>query len=429
MALSRIRIQRTELDDADGQSVASMLRFVLGYETLPDINDGNDSESPYVARLCRDIDDARLAADWAALEAKGVASVFQSYTWQRGLIAHLGTPEIEPLFVTLNERRSNRLVAIFPLQRRHRPGAVTIEYLFADFCDTCQPLLSAEAPPTAAAAFAATLVAALPAADILRLSKMPRTLFGHANPFADLPGGDGSADMTFPVELHADRDGFVGATSAYKAYQKQWRKLSRREGVAFELFETPEAIGTAFDRMIAMRNTRFTELNRDDLLNDRRVAAFYRAMALLPAAERVVRIAGLKVGDAYTAYIYMMDRGGKFSTVISAIDHSVGNAYAPGLILFTKIFERAHTEGYAFGDIGIGHMHYKTRFAPAPNPLIVWEQALSLKGRVALAAIRSLRAAKHFAKSNRTIRAITETILRRKLAGQPAVKVETTEEA
>jgi CelD/BcsL family acetyltransferase involved in cellulose biosynthesis len=314
---------------------------------------------------------------------------------------------------------------------RTTQGLKVIEFLGVKFCDTCQPLFSGSLALTAATtrSFVTAILVALPRADVLRLSKMQRDLFGRANPFATLRGTASSADQTFPVALAPGSFGFVAATSAYKAYQKQWRKLSRRDGIAFELFDTPETIAAAFDAMIELRTCRFCELNREDLLNIGEVRDFYRAMALLPEGERVVRIAGLKVGDAYTSYIYMMDHGGKFSTVISAIDNTIGNAYAPGLILFTKIFEHAVEAGYAFGDMGIGYMHYKTRFAARKNPLFIWERALSLQGGLYLTGLKAARQLKQWAKQNDTVRSFVETIRGRKI-GVPehTAKVEAAED-
>jgi CelD/BcsL family acetyltransferase involved in cellulose biosynthesis len=431
MSVSRFRTPKSAVE-ADGLSASSMLRYALGYDALTEPADITLPASPYVAEVSHDIDASQLTADWAQLEADGGASVFQAHSWLRGLIKHLVPASgATPIFVTLREARNNRAVAIFPLQQRTTRGLKLVEYLASDFCDTCQPLLSLHLSATTDAAdvLIDALVAALPPADLLRLEKMQRDLFGRPNPFNDRPGSGCSPHATFPVDLRPDGAAFVGATSAYKAYQKQWRKLTRREGIAFEIFETSEAIAAAFDAMIAMRNTRFTDLNRDDLLNDPKVAKFYRDMALLPAAERAARITGLKVGDDYKAYIYMMDRGGKFSTVISAIDNTVGNAYAPGLILFTKIFEHAIETGYLHGDIGIGFMPYKTRFAPASNPLFMWERALSWRGHLMLAGLNAARATKDWARENRTVRAVAEKVLKRRIGG-PAVaaKVEAAEE-
>jgi len=414
-----------------GQAATAMLRSVLGYDSMTDQADPTADLPPYAVSVISTIDDMRLRADWARLETDGIASVFQAWSWQRGLTEHLlARTGAEPLFVTIHDALQARVVAIFPLQRRIWRGLRVIEYLGADFCDTCQPLIAGDLALSTADAgrFAEALISALPPADLLRLTKMGRSLFGLANPFADLPGARPSADETFPLELGADRPGFVSGTSACKTYQKQWRKLARRDGIAFELFDTPEAISAAFDAMIAMRTSRFSALDRDDLLNEPDVAAFYRRMALLPAPECKVRIAGLKVGEVYTAYIYMMDDGRKFSTVISAIDDSVGNAYAPGLILFTKIFERAAEAGYISGDIGIGYMHYKTRFAARKNPLFQFERPLSLKGGIALTGIDAARGLKQFARNNGLIRKLAETLLRRKIAGRSMPKVETPED-
>ncbi len=430
MRVSASRNSIPVVADADMISAMGVLRLALGYDAVT-LSDEIDDVARFTATVAHTLDEAALSRDWAALEAHGVSSVFQSHSWQHGLATHLlGRLAAAPVIVTLTDLQTGEPAAIFPLQIRTHRGLEVIEYLGHAFCDTCQPLLSVSLDRSASTlrSLIAALIASLPSADIISLTKMQRDLFGVANPFNGLKGCRSSADETFPVELTADAPGFVAETSAYKAYQKQWRKLTRREGISVHTFESPDDIGRAFDAMIALRQSRFTDLNRDDLLNEPEVAAFYRAMALLPEPERAARIVGLKVGDTFTAYIYMMDRGGKFSTVISAIDNSVGNAYAPGLILFTKIFERAIEQGYSHGDIGVGWMHYKTRFAARKNPLFAWERGLSIKGKAVVAASHAAWTLKQWAKENPATRAIAERVLSRKIGNPAPAMAETRDE-
>lgn len=432
MSPTRLRLSRPPSSMPIWRPAGGMLRAVLGYAPTPQDIDGVDDMSPFAIDVTTDIDDPALTAIWQQLAGDGRASVFQSHGWQKGLIEHFLTPQaITPYFVTVSDAETRQPLAILPMQQARSGGIGRIEYLGNAFCDTAMPVLAAGFEPDEATseALLAAIIAALPAADVLSLTKMPKAFYGSANPFAALSGCHATADMTFPVELDASNAGFVGATSAYKTYQKQWRKMSRRDGIAFEIFEDADDIARAFDAMIAMRNSRFDALSRDDLLDDKHVAAFYRDMAMRPKSERVVTMTGLKVGDHHTAYIYMMDSGKRLSTVISAIDNTVGNAYAPGLILFTKIFERAVEMGYEAADIGIGYMHYKTRFAPAPSPLVALDRGLTLKGKIIVGFASAKRGLKAWARDNAVVRQIAEKILKRKI-GKPveAVKPATDEE-
>lgn len=419
MSPSRMRLSRPASSMPVWRPAGGMLRAVLGYPSAPQDIDGIDDMSPFAIRVTSDVDDPMLADAWQQLADDGRASVFQSHVWQKGLVEHFLKPQgITPYIVAVSDAETWQPLAILPLQRTQSKGIRRIDTLGHAFCDTAMPLLAAGFEPDEATteALLEAVIAALPAADILSLTKMPKTFYGTRNPFAALAGCHSTADMTFPVELDAFKPGFVGATSAYKTYQKQWRKLTRRDGIAFEIFAEPGDIARAFDAMIAMRNSRFDALSRDDLLDDPNVAAFYREMALKPKSERVVTMTGLKVGDAYTAYIYMMNNGKRLSTVISAIDNTVGNAYAPGLILFTKIFERAVEMDYEAADIGIGHMHYKTRFAPSPSPLVALDRGLTLKGKAIVGLQSAKRGLKSWAKDNAFVRRIAEKFLKRRVA-------------
>lgn len=417
---SRSHTQMTR-DRAVWQPSGAIMRATLGYALWASGSDLEEDMAPFSVRFSRDITDTALVRDWELLAADGRASVFQSHGWLKGLVDHCLLPSgATPCFVTVHDADTQQPLALFPLQIVRANGLATLEFLADAFCDTAMPLLARGFEPdaTTTRALLRSVLATLPRVDIVNLKKMPTRFHGTPNPFVALDRCHPTPDTTFPVVLDATRDGFVAATSAYKTYQKQWRKLTRRDGIHFEIFETPDDIATAFDAMIALRNTRFDALAREDLLNDPTVTAFYRAMALKPKAERVVSLAGLKVGDTYTAYIYMMDNGAKLSTVISAIDNSVGNAYAPGLILFTKIFERAVDKGYEVADIGIGHMPYKTRFVPAPSPLIALEYCLTLKGALVVAGRSTVRTTKAWARENAFARRIAEKVLNRKI-GKP----------
>ncbi len=403
------------------QPSGAIMRATLGY-TLPAGGvDLEDDMALFSVRVGCDITDVDLVRDWHLLAADGRASVFQSYSWLKGLVDHrLLPPGATPAFVTVHDADTQQPLALFPLQISRAGGLATLEFLAEAYCDTAMPLLARGFEPDTATtqALLTSVLAALPRVDIVRLKKMPPRFHGTPNPFAALSSCHATADATFPVVLDPAGDGFVAATSAFKTYQKQWRKLTRRDGITFEIFDTPEAIARAFDAMIALRNARFDALAREDLLDDPEVAAFYRDMALVTGSERVVSLAGLKVGDTYTAYIYMMDNGSKLSTVISAIDNTVGNAYAPGLILFTKIFERAVEKAYDVADIGIGYMPYKTRFAPSPSPLVALEYGLTLKGALIVAGRTTLRTTKAWARENAFTRRIAEKVLKRKI-GKP----------
>ncbi|MDR3375726.1 MAG: GNAT family N-acetyltransferase [Ancalomicrobiaceae bacterium] len=347
-------------------------------------------------------DDPALLDDLDAIVAAGgQVPLFQSRVWLKGVADYLVNATGSDIRIyRLVDPATGRASAILPVVVT-REGGLNVARLLGDgVSDVLGAIVAPHVTPSTEAAEAVLRLVSedLVDVDLLRLTHLAPTIDGRANLLALAEGAFASADATYPVDLEPASATVVTARSACKTYQKQWRKLERRDGIAINWLTEAGEIAAGFDRMVQMRRARFARLSRADTLREEASERFYRAMALAPEGDRPAQIAELVVAGKPVGYIYRIDDGQRFSTVICAIDDTVGNAYAPALILFTKLFEKAVAEGYSSGDMGTGSMPYKLRFARGENRLLTIERGLSLKGWIATVGFALVRAARAWCK-------------------------------
>ncbi|MDR3497421.1 MAG: GNAT family N-acetyltransferase [Ancalomicrobiaceae bacterium] len=347
-------------------------------------------------------DDPELIADFTAIAgAGGLVPLFQLPSWLAGVAEHLVPASGgEVRIFRLVDPATGRADIILPMVIA-REGRLTVARLLGDgVCDVLGAIVAPHVAmtPETAETVLRLVSSGLADADILRLTHLAREIDGKPNLLALGRGAFLSADAVYPVDIDPASPTAVSTRSGYKSYQKQWRKLERRDGIAIHWLGGEADIVAGYARMIEMRRARFARLTRADLLREDTSSRFYLAMLLAPADRRVAHLAELVVGGRPSGYLYRIDDGRRFSTVICAIDDTAGNAFAPGLLLFTKLFEKALNEGYVAGDMGVGHLPYKLRFASAECRLLGLERGLSATGRIAVAWSALLRAARAWAK-------------------------------
>ena len=130
---------------------------------------------------------ASVAERWRGLAQSGAALAFQDETWRTAWYETLGRKAgAVPLAVTVVDTLQNRDVMALPLVRHKVDNLSIIEFADGGLTDYNAPILGAGAPTTAvdAEALWRTLRANLPAADVLRFTKMPGAIGAAPNPFA-----------------------------------------------------------------------------------------------------------------------------------------------------------------------------------------------------------------------------------------------------
>ena len=116
---------------------------------------------------------------------------YQSARWLDAWYTTLGArPNVAPLAVVVRAAADGRPALLLPLIAVRAGGLRTVEFADLGVTDYNLPILGPAAPGDRAGAVALwqAVRACLPPADLARLTKMPATLAGRANPLALLPG-------------------------------------------------------------------------------------------------------------------------------------------------------------------------------------------------------------------------------------------------
>jgi CelD/BcsL family acetyltransferase involved in cellulose biosynthesis len=95
--------------------------------------------------------------------------------------------------------------------------------------------------------------------------------------------------------------------------------------------------------------------------------------------------------------------GHRFSMMFNTYTMSGNSRYSPGLILMRNIIDHYAERGYLALDLGIGSDDYKRLFCKSDEPIFDSFIPLSLRGKLAAAAMSGINRTKHLVKHNQAL--------------------------
>ncbi|SFG60626.1 GNAT family N-acetyltransferase [Methylobacterium gossipiicola] len=343
--------------------------------------------------------DVTVSDDWAATERlwrplmeAGVPTPFQDGAWLRTWYATLGTrPGTRPLLVTVRDTETGRIAAALPWAMAREGGLRVVGFADGGITDYNAALLGPAAPadPAAWSRLAAAVRAALPPADLLRLTKL-------AGPVAAWPGAA-------PMALNGNLIRIDGPWEAFhrglertfrKELERSGRVFARHDGAAFRRILDPAEAGPVLTALEGLQRARIADLGLPYILDDPAVARHYRTLverglgdggvvltALTAGAEVVGALLGLRSGEHY-AMVRLAAAGGPWRNA------------SPGRLLIARTLEHLHGQGVRTFDFTIGDYDYKRRFGVVSVPLTTVLSPLSPRGLPSWGADRARRLAK-----------------------------------
>ena len=123
-------------------------------------------------------------------------------------------------------------------------------------------------------------------------------------------------------------------------------------------------------------------------------------MAQLADGGRAIDIHALECDDEVIAIFAGVNDGHRFSMMFNTYTLSANAKYSPGLILMRDIVDHYAGRGYRALDLGIGSDDYKRLFCKDDEPIFDSFIPLSLRGKLAAAAMSGVNRAKHLVKHN-----------------------------
>jgi CelD/BcsL family acetyltransferase involved in cellulose biosynthesis len=326
-----------------------------------------------------------VAERWDRLATRGSALPFQRRSWLSAWYATLGeNTEIEPLAVTLSDAATGEDIIALPLQR-HRSGRLRIiEFADHGLTDYNAPILGAGAPRDAAGArrVMEALRAALPPADLLRFTKMPREIAGAPNPFALL--GNARASTLNGNVLHVPGtwdDWHWGLERTFrKELERSWRVFSRCPQARFDQVKDATEAWRIYEALKRMQSVRARELALTYVLDEPSNESFYDHLVAQGIADGSVVLTVLSTETEIVAALLGITDGEHYAMVRLATAGGEWKKCSPGRLIIERSMKMLHARGYRSFDFTIGDYPYKRRLGVSPLPLVELEAALSWRG-------------------------------------------------
>lgn len=323
-----------------------------------------------------------------------LATPFQRNAFLHSFYRHL-PPNCTPLLVSVSEAPSGRLAMVLPLLKRDSTVLSYIEATDLGLSDYIAPVIADwfEPDEKEMRLIWSKLHKVLPPADILSLKKLPARLDrNRKNPLTLLPRTLDMGTTTKTLDLrdpecktHYKRSGI------YKDGMKKLRKLNTLGKVEYRMAETEEDAVRLFDALVEQRLSRFQTLERPDPLMDPEVQAFYTEVITRGVPSGEAMFGGLYLDGVCIATDLGLVRDDTHHGIITTMQSGDIQRYSPGTIVFMLMLDETVARGIGHYDIGVGEFFYKSRLTGTYMPLYERHEALSLRGRVALADARARR--------------------------------------
>lgn len=338
----------------------------------------------HVVRLLRSLDEA--VALWRQLQADGRSSVFQRVeafeAWAQTIAPAHGA---EWFVAAVLDGTTHAPLMLLPLTRVRHGGLTFIEAADLGVCDFNGPVAAMRFQPSLCEmkAIWAEIRGLLPAADILRLTKMPDEIGGLPNPLLQLRAAHKIKLSNFKTPLQTDEQpwSFLSLPEKLRAdLSARMRKLSKRGTVEFRVAETSAEANRYFDAMVSQRAARCSAMGRSNILDCPAHQRFYRRLLTLGSVAGLGCIQALLLDGEVIATGYGLLGQQGFAMIFPTFRAEGLRNYSPGMLLFVESMQWASRKGLAYYDFTIGGEEFKLTLGAQEFPLFEHLEALSLRG-------------------------------------------------
>ena len=337
-----------------------------------------------------------VAARWEAMRRAGAALAFQSETWLSAWYAHVAPGErATPLLATIVDRQSGRDVAALPLARRVINGVGHIEFADSGLTDYNAPILGAPDDAIDGRALSYALRVALPAADTLRLRKMPELIGASRNPLASASGARASRLHGNILEApDAWDDWHFGLERTFrKEIERSLRVFERRGGIFRRVLDGDDA-KRVFAELKRLQRARIAELGHPYILDTPHIDAFYDQVLETGLKRGDVVLTSLEAGGEVVAALLGLVKDNRFVMVRLGVAGGDWKNCSPGRLMIERTMKHLHGEGRRIFDFTIGDYAYKRRLGAVETQLVDADAALSWRGAPMVAGERLRSAAR-----------------------------------
>jgi CelD/BcsL family acetyltransferase involved in cellulose biosynthesis len=367
------------------------------------------SRASRIARvdIVNDLSEAEVI--WRGLEdIKQFSTPYQRFdfleTWQRQVGAREG---FQP-FIVIAYDGEHRPLLLLPLALQHSCGIRTARFMGGKHATFNMALWDRDFAASATAADLNALISGIcerSGADVLALNQQPLRWRDLPNPFALLPHQASANDCPLLKMLPDMAPAALISNSFRRRLKGKERKLQALAGYRYHLAADDAEIRRLLDWFFCIKPMRMAEQKLPNVFAEPGVEEFIRGacMAPLSSGGRVIDIHALECDDEVIAIFAGVADGHRFSMMFNTYTMSGHSRYSPGLILMRNIIDHYAGRGYRALDLGIGSDDYKRLFCKDDEPIFDSFIPLSLRGKMAAAAMSGVNRAKRLVKHNEAL--------------------------
>jgi CelD/BcsL family acetyltransferase involved in cellulose biosynthesis len=345
---------------------------------------------------------------WRGLEDQQFFTPFQRFDflgpWQR----QVGEREGFLPFIVIAYDADRRPLLLLPLALRHRHGVRTACFMGGKHATFNMALWDRDFAADATAVDLDALISAIrerSEADFLALNQQPLRWRDLPNPMALLPHQASANDCPLMMIVPDEPPTARISSSFRRRLRGKERKLQTLSGYRYCVATTDAEIKRLLDWFFFIKPLRMAEQKLPNVFAEPGVEDFIRAacMAPLSSGGHIIDIHALECDDEVFAIFAGVADGYRFSMMFNTYTMSENSRYSPGLILMRNILDHYAERGYRALDLGIGSDDYKRLFCKSDEPIFDCFVPLSLRGKVAAAAMSGINRAKHLVKHNQAV--------------------------
>ena len=331
-----------------------------------------------------------VEARWREAWPRMAATAFQSFDWVRIWYETLGRRQgWKPCIGELRaDSPDGPTVLLLPLGFRREGLLRVMGFLGAELLDYQAPLIDPDfaraVTPAHAARMWRGLIDILPSVDVVRTRRMPETIGGVTNPFANVPGARHTEfahaamlPATF-ADYAAERDSGLLANT-----RRKMRRLSEAGTVRLVTrVETPADYRLAMDAMVEQKSARWRATGAVDAFALPGYREFFERLATEPL-QGVTSVASvLLLDEKPLATHWGMQMGGVLYWLMPSYDTAHAR-FSPGRLLMEALLRRCIEDGLSEFDFTAGDEGYKQQWANRDLRLFSLYHPCSTLGRYA----------------------------------------------
>jgi CelD/BcsL family acetyltransferase involved in cellulose biosynthesis len=349
-------------------------------------------------------DPAAAETIWRGLEDRQHFSTpYQRYDFLEPWQHQVGEREGVQPFIVIAYDAEHRPLLLLPLVLRHEHGVRIACFMGGKHATFNMALWDRDFAASATPADLDALISAIreqSGADVLALTRQPRRWRDLPNPMALLPNQPCANDCPLMTMVPGDPPTARISNSFRRRLKGKERKLQTLAGYRYRIASTDAEIKRLLDAFFRIKPLRMAEQRLPNVFAEPGIEEFIRGACAAPLAGggHVIDVHALKCDDEVIAIFAGVADGHRFSMMFNTYTMSGNSRYSPGLILIRNIVDYYAERGYRALDLGIGSDDYKRLFCKSDEPIFDSFIPLSLRGKLAAAAMSGINRAKHLVK-------------------------------